>query len=416
MSMTKLMILHAAELATPEGKTAVYGEKMNHLKVIHDGAVVIEEGLIKAVGTTGEILKNYHKPQHKVIDAAGRSLVPGFVDSHTHFIFGGYRPEEFFMRLSGKSYMEIMKAKGGIENTVKATRKSSFDELFQSGIQRLNSMLSFGVTTVEGKSGYGLDLETEIRQLKVMKKLNEKHSVDVVPTFLGAHAVPPEFKGHSSEYIDFIISEVLPQVSDQNLAEFCDTFCEKGVISIDHSRRLLSAARDMGLDLKIHADEIEQLGGAELAAELGAASADHLLEASDEGIVRLAEKHIVATLLPATAFCLNKRYASARKMIDHGCAVALASDFNPGSCFTDSIPLIFSLACMYMKMSGEEALTAFTLNGAAALNRADKIGSIEEGKSADLLILKYPGYKYLVYNTAVNIVDQVIKRGELITP
>lgn len=414
--MADLFIKHADELATPEGQKAISGKQMNDLKVIKDGAVVIEKGIIKAVGTTKQIIGNFDETKYTVFDATGKSIVPGFVDSHTHFLFGGYRPDEFFMRLNGKSYMEIMEAGGGIQNTVNATRQSSFDTLFQSGIQRLDSMLSFGITTVEGKSGYGLDLDNEIKQLKVMKKLNEEHPVDVVPTFLGAHAVPTEFEGQSSDYIDFIISDVLPQVVKENLAEYCDVFCEKGVISIDLSKRLLLAAKEMGLGIKIHADEIEHLGGAELAAKLRAVSADHLLEVSDEGIRQLSEKNVIATLLPATAFCLNKRYAAGREMIDQGCAVALASDYNPGSCFTDSIPLLFALACIYMKMSAEEALTALTLNGAAALQRADKIGSIEEGKIADLVVLKYPSYKYLVYNTAVNIVDWVIKDGKLFKP
>ncbi|RYM06392.1 imidazolonepropionase [Sporolactobacillus sp. THM7-7] len=412
--MNKQMILHAAEIATPVGKTAAYGKKMNDLTMIQDGAVVIEGEIIKAVDTTERILSDFRAEDYEIIDATGKCIVPGFVDSHTHFTFGGYRPDEFLMRLEGKSYMDIMAAGGGIENTVQATRISSLEELYQSGVKRLNSMLSFGITTVEGKSGYGLDLETEIKQLQVMRRLNETHPVDVVPTFLGAHAVPREFEGRSDAYINFLMSDVLPKVAKQNLAEFCDVFCEKGVISIEHSRQLLLEARKAGLSLKIHADEIEPLGGAELAAELGAVSADHLLEASDDGIDRLAKNHVVATLLPATAFCLNKRYADARKMIDHGCAVALASDFNPGSCFTDSAPLIFALACIHMKMSAAEALTAFTLNGAAALSRADRIGSIEPGKIADILILKYPDYQYLVYNTAVNIVETVIKKGKLL--
>lgn len=412
--MTKLMIIHAAEIATPIGKTAVSGSAMNQLKVIHDGAVVIEEGIIQAVGTTESILKSFDPSLYSVINATNQSLVPGFVDSHTHFVFGGYRPDEFLRRLSGKSYMEIMEAGGGIENTVQATRASSFEDLFESGMSRLDEMITYGVTTVEGKSGYGLDEENEIKQLEVMKKLNAAHSVDVVPTFLGAHAVPREFAGRNSAYIDFLIDHVLPEVAYEKLADYCDAFCEKGVISLDDSRRLLEKAKELGLHLKLHADEIEALGGAELAADLGATSADHLLEASEYGIARLAEAGVVATLLPATAFCLNKPYAPARKMIDMNCAVALASDLNPGSCFTGSVPLIFALACIYMKMSGAEALTAFTLNGAAALNRADRIGSIEAGKEADLLLLKYPSYTYLVYNTATNCVDRVIKKGKVI--
>ncbi|MFT8708771.1 MAG: imidazolonepropionase [Sporolactobacillus sp.] len=412
--MDHLLIIHASEIATPTGTSAASGAAMNQLQIIADGAIVIEDGKVRAVGATETVLHNFDRSNYHVIDASGKAIVPGFVDSHTHFVFGGYRPDEFLMRLSGKSYMEIMEAGGGIENTVQATRASSFDELYGSGMARLDEMLAFGVTTVEGKSGYGLDHDTELKQLQVMNKLDADHTVDVVPTFLGAHAVPREFANRNSDYIDFLIREVLPEVAATKLADYCDAFCEKGVISIEDSRRLLQKAKELGLRVKLHADEIEQLGGAELAAELGASSADHLLEASQHGIDCLAEAGVVATLLPATAFCLNKPYAPARQMIDHGCAVALASDLNPGSCFTGSVPLIFSLACIYMHMSAAEALTAFTLNGAAALNRADRIGSIEPGKDADLLFLKYPSYTYLVYNTAVNCVDRVIKKGKLV--
>lgn len=412
--MKNIIVLNADEIATPTGKCARFGNEMGHIKIIKHGTVVVENGRIAAVDTTQNILKKYNLRNYEILKAEGKCVVPGFVDSHTHFIFSGYRPDEFFMRLGGCSYMNIMKAGGGIENTVKATRKSSFKELYNLGIKRLDSMLSFGITTVEGKSGYGLDLETEIKQLKVMKELNRDHAVDVIGTFLGAHAVPEEFTGKSSKYIDFIIETVLPEVVDKKLAEFCDVFCEKGVISIELSKKLLLKAAELGLKLKIHADEIMYSGGAELAGRLDAVSADHLLNASENGIESLAKNKVVATLLPATAFCLNKPYANARKMIDSGCAVALASDFNPGSCFSNSVPLIFALACIYMNMSAEEALTALTLNGAAALNRADTIGSIENGKIADMVILKYPGYKYLMYNTGVNIVDKVIKNGNTI--
>ncbi|MCH3963451.1 MAG: imidazolonepropionase [Clostridium sp.] len=412
--MKNIIVLNADEIATPIGKCARFGNEMGHIKIIKHGTVVVENGRIAAVDTTQNILKKYDLRNYEILKAEGKCVVPGFVDSHTHFIFSGYRPDEFFMRLGGRSYMNIMKAGGGIENTVKATRKSSFKELYNLGMKRLDSMLSFGITTVEGKSGYGLDLETEIKQLKVMKELNKDHAVDVIGTFLGAHAVPEEFTGKSSKYIDFIIERVLPEVVDKKLAEFCDVFCEKGVISIELSKKLLLKASELGLKLKIHADEIMYLGGAELAGRLDAVSADHLLNASENGIELLSKNKVVATLLPATAFCLNKPYANARKMIDSGCAVALASDFNPGSCFSNSIPLIFALACIYMNMSAEEALTALTLNGAAALNRADTIGSIENGKIADMVILKYPGYKYLMYNTGVNIVDKVLKNGNTI--
>ncbi|MGG3771747.1 imidazolonepropionase [Heyndrickxia faecalis] len=412
--MGKKLIVKACQIATPKGKQAKYGKEMNNLAVIENGAIVVEDGIIQEVGPAADILQAHDLKDFEIIDAAGKCAVPGFVDAHTHFIFGGYRPDEFYMRLNGASYMEIMNAGGGIQNTVNATRSSCFDELFQAGMDRLDAMVDYGITTVEGKSGYGLDAETELLQLKVQGKLNQAHPVDVVSTFLGAHAVPPEFKGRNEAYIDFLIQNVLPKVVEEKLAEFCDVFCEDGVFSIALSRKLLQEAKKQGLEIKAHADEIEQLGGAELAAELGAVSADHLLEASDHGIEQLKKHRVVATLLPATAFCLNKRYADARKIIDQGCAVALASDFNPGSCFTQSVPLIFALACIQMKMTPEEALTAFTLNGAAALKRADSIGSIETGKKADIVILKYPSYKYLSYHTAANLVETVIKDGKIV--
>jgi imidazolonepropionase len=321
---------------------------MDRLHVIEDGAMVIEEGVIQQVGTTAEVLKQVDESRYELIDASGKAVLPGFVDSHTHFVFGGYRAEEFTWRLRGDDYMDIMNRGGGILSTVRATRAATEEELFRTGFERLTSMMSFGVTTVEGKSGYGLDMETEMKQLEVMKTIQSKHPMDVVSTFMGAHAVPPEYQGQEDKMIEDIISRVLPMVKEKDLAEFCDIFTEKNVFTIEQSRRLLTAAAEMGFKLKIHADEIVPLGGAELAAEVGAVSADHLLQASDEGIAALAAKGVVATLLPGTAFSLKERYARAREMIDAGCAVALASDFNPGSCHTESIPLIVSLATLYM--------------------------------------------------------------------
>ncbi|QAA21349.1 imidazolonepropionase [Sporolactobacillus terrae] len=410
--MNKRIVLHASEIATPTGTKARVGKEMSRIKTIKDGAIVIEDGMIVAVDTSDAIMSRFDLNQYTLTDASGKSVVPGFIDSHTHFIFGGFRPDEFLMRLSGKSYMEIMKAGGGIENTVQATRADTFESLYSSGRQRLDGMVRLGITTVEGKSGYGLDMETELRMLRVMKQLNADHPVDVVSTYLGAHAIPREFKTDHQAYIQFMMEKVIPKIAQEHLADFCDVFCEDGVFSINESRQLLNKAKKYGLLLKIHADEIESMGGAELAAEVGTASADHLLEASEAGIRSLAEKGIVATLLPATAFCLNKPFAGARKMIDAGCAVALGSDFNPGSCFTYSVPLIFALAGIHMQMSSEETLTAFTLNGAAALKRSDTIGTIESGKRADLVLLSCPSYKYLIYHTAMNCVHTVIKNGQ----
>ena len=298
--------------------------------------------------------------------------------------------------------MEIMQRGGDIVNTVKATRAASKEELLEAEKKRLDSMLSFGVTTVEGKSGYGLDCETEIKQLEVMSELDREHPMDIARTFLGAHAVPHEYKRREDDFIDFIITDVLPIVAERNLAEFCDVFCEQNVFSVEQSRRLLCKAQELDLKAKLHADEIVSLGGAKLAAELGAVSADHLLRVSDKGIQAMTEAGVAATLLPGTAFSLKEPYARARKMIDRGSAVALATDMNPGSCFTESIPLIFALATLYMGMSAEEAVTALTLNGAAALGRADRIGSIDIGKQADLIMLEFPSYTYIPYHIGVS--------------
>ena len=414
MSKRDILIKNASEVVTCSGFKAKTGKEMSDLKIIPDGAVVIEEGIIKAVGKSDKILESFKEKDYQVIDAFGKSVLPGFVDSHTHFVFGGYRTEEFCWRLSGISYMDIMQRGGGIVNTVKATRAASRDELYNSGMKRLDSMLSLGVTTVEGKSGYGLDYETEIKQLEVMNELDRAHPIDVVKTFLGAHAVPEEYEGKEDKFIDYIIKEVLPVVAEKKLAEFCDVFCEKNVFSVEQSKRLLLKAKEMGLGLKLHADEIVQLGGAELAAELGAVSADHLLQASERGIKEMARAGVVATLLPGTAFNLKEPYPKARYMIDKQLAVALATDMNPGSCFTESVPLIFALATIYMNMSAEEAVSALTINGAAALNREKTVGSIDVGKKGDIVILEFPSYKYIPYHLGVNCVEKVIKNGKIV--
>jgi imidazolonepropionase len=311
-------------------------------------------------------------------------------------------------------YMDILARGGGILDTVRATRETPTEALVDLALARLDSMLAFGVTTVEGKSGYGLDLETEIRLLEAMAEADRRHPIDVVPTFLGAHAVAPEFKGRPDDYIDFIIETVLPVVTGRKLAAFCDIFCEQGVFSVAQSRRLLAAAREAGLALKLHADEMAPLGGTELAVALEAVSADHLLSASTGAIAGLAASDTVATLLPATAFILGEPFARAREMIDQGCAVALATDMNPGSSFTESIPLVAALAALKMKMTPEEIVTALTLNAAAAVGRADRVGSIAVGKQGDLLVLGAPSIRFIPYHTGVNIVDTVIKNGNIV--
>ncbi len=409
-----LIVKNAAELVTCSGFEAKKGRGMSRLNVISDGALVIEKGIITKVGTTEEALAGLDPSLFHVIDATGRAVLPGFIDPHTHFVFGGYRAEEFSWRLRGDSYMEIMERGGGIAKSVRVTREATKDELAELAQRRLDSMLSFGVTTVEGKSGYGLDRDNEIKQLEVMARVDASHPVDVVRTFLGAHAVPKEFEGNGDRFIDYLISQVLPDVASLKLAEFCDVFCEKGVFSVEQSKLLLEKARTFGLQLKIHADEITTLGGAELAARLGAVSADHLLHASDKGIEEMAKAGVIAVLLPNTAFSLKEPYARARFMIDSGCAVALATDFNPGSCFSESIPLAFALATLYMGMTPEEAVTAFTINAAAAIGRADRIGSLDAGKMGDVVILEFPSYQYIPYHIGVNSVEKVVKQGNIV--
>lgn len=411
--MSENLIIFDARVVTPMGFAARKGAEMGELLVMDHATIEVTEGVITYVGPNrGENRDGYYQ-HYWHYNARGRCVLPGFVDSHTHFVFGGERADEFSWRLKGESYMSIMERGGGIVSTVKATRASNFIRLRAKAEGFLKQMNAMGVTTVEGKSGYGLDKETELMQLRIMRSLNgdEHRRVDIVPTFLGAHAVPQEYAGRTDDYVDFLIREVMPCVAEAGLAEFCDVFCEQGVFSIEQSRRLLLAARGMGFDLKLHADEIVPLGGAGLAAELSATSADHLLHASDADIRAMAEKGVVATLLPLTAFALKEPYARGRAMIDAGCAVALATDLNPGSCFSGSIPLTFALACIYMQMSIEEAITALTLNGAAALNRAGSIGSIEVGKKGDLVVLNTDNYHFLPYYIGMNCVIATIKEG-----
>jgi imidazolonepropionase len=358
-------------------------------------------------------MSQINEEDYAIIDAKEKAVLPGFVDSHTHFIFGGYRADEYDWRLRGLSYVEIMERGGGIINSVKGTDEASLQELVDLGLKRLDSMLSFGVTTVEGKSGYGLYKETELKQLEALKQCDNLHQLDVVKTFLGAHSVPTAYKGRGHEFIDYLIEEVLPVVAEEKLAEYCDIFCEDKVFSVDESRKLLLAGQKLGLKSKIHADEIVQLGGAELAAELKATSADHLLQASDEGIKAMAEAGVICTCLPCTAFSLKEHYARARFMVDSGCAVAVATDFNPGSCHTESIPLAIALSTLYMGLTTEETITALTINGAAAVGRAETVGSLDVGKKADIVIHEFPSYKFLPYHIGVSTVEVVIKNGEV---
>lgn len=412
--MSQRRIIANCTIVTPLGSRARKGEEMSELRVIENAFVFIEDGIIKATGQMQDIEALGLSGTADWLDAGGRVLLPGFVDSHTHLVFGGFRPDEFSWRLKGDSYMSIMERGGGIQSTVNATRETASETLVDKAEWFVDRMIEMGVTTVEAKTGYGLDVDTEVKMLEAITELAEKDKdkIRIVPTFLGAHAVPKEYAGRTSEYCDLIISEMIPKVKDK--AKFFDIFTEKNVFEIEDSRRLLQAARDAGMKLKLHADEIVQLGGAELSAEMGAVSADHLLHVSDEGIRRMAEAGVVATLLPLTAFALKEPYAPARKFIEGGCAVALATDLNPGSCFSGSIPLTIALACIYMNMSIEETITALTLNGAAAVGMADTIGSVEAGKEANLILLEFDNYNMLPYYIGMNCVSTVIFRGKTV--
>ncbi|MGN7295921.1 imidazolonepropionase [Ferdinandcohnia sp. SAFN-114] len=397
-----------SEEAGPRSK-----EAMSQLGIIEDGSLWIEDGIIKGVGSTQEVEQNFKTriETAEVIDASGYLVTPGLIDPHTHVAFGGSREREFEMRLEGVSYMEIMNEGGGIHATTRMTRQATEEEIITQTKKRLDSFLQHGVTTVEGKSGYGMDIETELKQLRIMKELQETHPIDLVPTFMGAHAVPPEYKGREEKFVDYVINEMLPIVAEEQLAEFNDVFCEKDVFTPEQSERILEAGKKYGLIPKIHADEIVSYGGAELAAKVGAISAEHLLKASENGIKEMAKAGTIACLLPATALYLREEAADGRKMIDEGVAVAISTDCNPGSSPTTSMPLVMNLACITMRMTPAEALTAATYNAACAINRQHQIGSLEIGKQADVVLWNVKNYQELQYLFGVNHVKAVWKKG-----
>jgi imidazolonepropionase len=403
----QLLTLAAAENSRPA---------QDRLGIIPGGTVAIQGGLILRAGPSRQVSESIALGQPvKRIDASGKVVMPGFIDSHTHLLFAGTREEEFELRLSGATYQEIAAKGGGIKSTVQRTRRASKEELVAIGKRHLDTMLSLGTTTVEAKSGYGLSTKDEIKMLEALRDLDMAHPVDVVPTFLGAHEIPPEYAGKGEDYVRLVVEEMIPAVGEKKLAVFCDVFCEKGVFSLEESRRILNAGQHYGLLPKIHADELTPLGGAELAAELGAASADHLLFVSEQGMRAMAEKGVVATLLPGTAFFLFLgRYAPACRMIEKGVKVALASDFNPGSCMTQSLPLITTIACTQMRLTPAEAVLAITIHAARAIRKEKEIGSLEPGKQADVLILDIPDYRHLSYHFGINHVWKVIKKGKVV--
>jgi len=415
---TTLLIKNARQVVTSRGASEkpLSGEGLQELTVIEDGAVAVSGDKITAVGPTAEVLdKAEPDDRTRVVDASGKVVLPGLIDPHTHVVFGGSREHELALKLQGVPYLEILARGGGILNSVEATRAASEEELVRNGIKYCRQMLAQGTTTAEAKSGYGLSTEAEIKTLQAIREVDRAQPIDLVPTFLGAHAVPAEYKNEPDRYLDLVIEEMLPQVVDRKLAYYCDVFCEDGIFSVEQSRRVLAAAKEKGLGLKMHADEIVPLGGAELAAELGAVTADHLLVISDQGIEKMAAAGVIGVILPGTTFYLGEdHYAPARKMIERGVPVALATDFNPGSSPNNNLQLIINLACLYLRMTPPEVINAITINAAHAVGRASEIGSLEEGKKADLVLFDAPNYDYLAYRYGTNLVSSVLKNGELV--
>jgi imidazolonepropionase len=391
------------------------GKDQGSIRRFERGALLCRDGIIEAVGPQDGIVAT--PPAHDLnveVDCGGRCLIPGFVDPHTHMCFAERREAEFAQRIEGMEYLDILRRGGGILSSVRAVRAASEDKLFSVARHHVLAALESGTTTLEIKSGYGLNTHTELKMLRVIERLGRETPLDVVPTFLGAHAVPQEYAQAPDDYVDIVIKEMIPAVSAQGIARFCDVFCEKGVFTLEQSRRILSRAREAGMGLKIHADEVHDLGGAGLAAELGAASAEHLLAANEENLAAMADKGVIAVLLPATAYSLRKKYAPARKMVDLGLPVALATDCNPGSSYTESMPFVFGLAVLNMNLAVNEALVATTLNAAYAVGMAEEVGSLEKGKKADFLLLDGESPAILAYHAGVSPVREVYKCGEMV--
>ena len=409
-----LIILHAKQLVTARGyaHTPAIGSEMDDLGIVEDGAVAVEDGTIVAVGTTSEVLEEYSGTIN--VDASDKIVTPGLVDPHTHLVFAGSRETELELKIKGAGYLEILQRGGGILRTVRDTRASSRDQLLQICRKRAENILLHGTTTVEAKSGYGLTLQDEIKLLEVIRRLDEEGPLSLVPTFLGAHAIPAEYESKVPEYVTRVCDDWIPEIARRGLAKFCDVFCEKGVFEIADSRRILESGKRFGLLPKIHADELNPFGGAELAAEVGAISADHLLYASEVGLEAMKRVGVIAILLPAAPLTLMlERYADARKMIAQGVAVALGSDLSP-SCWLENQQLIIALACYKLKMTPAEAITASTINAAHAIGKAHEIGSIEVGKKADLTVFDMPDFRFLGYRVGTNMVDRVVKNGRVI--
>jgi imidazolonepropionase len=410
-----LLIHNLAEVATPHGSTPRRGAEQGQVHRLRGAEVLCQDGRILFVGPPEERLRLWGEcPEAARLDGRGGTLIPGFVDPHTHLPWAGTREEEFAARLAGKTYQEIAAAGGGILSTVASTRRASEEELTGFVLRRMDRMLAWGTTTAEAKSGYGLTLGDELKQLRAIRRAAESHPVDLVPTLLAAHEVPPEHRQERGRYVDLICDEIVPATAEAGLARFCDVFGERGVFSAEESRRVLEAGARHGLAPRLHADEFVDSGGAELAAQLGALSADHLMAVSDAGIEALAGSGVTAVLLPGTSFFLMKKtYAPARRLVAAGVPVALATDCNPGSSHTESMPMIVVLAVLQLGLTIEESLTAATLNAACSLGLGAEIGSIEPGKRADLVLLDAPNLLHLAYHYGINPVAAVVKDGRV---
>lgn len=410
------LIVNIGELATLAGPNdrPRRGAALGELGLVHDAAVAIRDGRIAHAGPARAVLDAVTQtPRTRVIDAAGGTVTPGLIDPHTHLVFGGTRENEFVMRLQGHSYGEILAAGGGIHQSVTTTRAASLEQLVAQGRAALDRMLANGTTTLEAKSGYGLDLDTELKQLEAIARLAAEGPQEIFATYLGAHAVPPDQDAEA--YVDFLVATAIPEVARRQLARYCDVFCEKGVFTPAQTERIFEAATAHGLGLRLHADELSDLGGGALAARLKAASADHLLMLGEESIAALAASDTIAVMLPGTPFFLDmKERAPARKLIERGVAIALGTDFNPGSCFSESMPMMMTLACLQLKLTPAEALAAATINAAHALGAADRLGSLEPGKQADLVVWDAPNHAHLAYHFGVQLTRHVIKRGGVV--
>ena len=396
---------------TPVGSHPHRGKEQGENVKYFNAAIAMEDGVITEITSDGKLPEGDFDIEY---NAGGKLVTPGLVDGHTHLVFGGYRQHELAMKLAGADYLDILKAGGGIIDTVRKTREANKSELYIKSAGFLDEMIGMGVTTCEAKSGYGLTTECEIKMLKVIRDLNARHYMDVVATFMGPHAVPPEYEGRGDEYIDMVCSEMLPAVKEDKLAEFCDVFCEDSVFNAEQSRRYLECARNMGFGLKVHADEIEAIGGSELAGELGAVSAEHLIAITEAGMDALAEGGTIAMCLPATSFYLGKTFAPARRMIEKEIPVAIASDFNPGSCPSLNLQFAMNLGCIKYRMTPEEVLTAVTINPACGIGKGETVGTIEPGKQGDLVIWNAPDFEMVCYRFGSNMVNRVIKCGELV--